>query len=135
MNQNPVKRFPPSGSILAETHCDCKEFLIESECLQYEKEVITVHDRGRTRILQRTVTRRTRRRLSWQEAPIQEGTASPVGRPPYADGILPDKVRAIREIQGRLPHERRNAVSGPAKGNPAPHRRPVTPWWMLGDDL
>lgn len=134
MNRNPVKRLPPSEDSISETHCRRNGFLVESECLQYEKEVIAVHDRGHTRVLQRTVARRTRRRLSWQEAPLQERTASPVGRPPYANGILPDKARTIRAIQSRLPHERRNAVSGPSKRNPAPHRRPLE-WWRLGDDI
>ena len=89
-------------------------------------------------IVQRTVIRWTDRRVPGSPAsrgPIRQAEASQVGRPAYEDGILPDKVRAIREIQGGLPHERRNAVPGPSKRNPAPHRRQVTPWWMLGDDL
>lgn len=86
--------------------------------------------------VQRTTTRWTYRSVPGPEAPgpLREGPASPVGPSAHEDGIVPDKVRAIREIQSRLPHERRNAVSGPSKGNPAPDRRPLE-WWRLGDDI
>ena len=95
-----------------------------------------MNDREITLTVQRTTTRWTYRSVPRPEAPspLRKEPTSPVGRPPYADGILQDKVRAIREIQGRMPHERRNAVSGPSKRNPAPHRRPLE-WWRLGDDL
>lgn len=96
-----------------------------------------MNDREITVTVQRTTTRWTYRSISRPEAagPFQEDPTSPVGPSAHEDGILPDKVRAIREIQSRLPHERRNAVSGPSKGNPTPYRRQVKPWWELGDDL
>ena len=91
---------------------------------------------GREIIVQRTVIRWTYRSLPRPSAsvPLRQAKASPVGRQAHEDGILPDKVRAVREIQGSVPHERRNAVPGITKRDPAPHRGQVTPWWKLGLD-
>ena len=89
-------------------------------------------------IVQRTVIRWTDRRVPGSPAsggPIWQAETGQVGRPAYEDGILPDKVRAVREIQGGLPHERRHALRSPAARNPATDRRQVTPWWKLGDDI
>ena len=88
-------------------------------------------------IVQRTVVRWTDRRIPGSPAssgPIRQTEASPVGRKAHENGILSDKVRAIREIQGGLPHERRHALRSPAARNPSPDRRPLE-WWRLGDDI
>ena len=88
-------------------------------------------------IVQRTVIRWTDRRVPGSPAsggPLRQAEASPLGRPAHEDGILPDKVRAIREIQGGLPHERRYALRSPSARNPSPDRRPLE-WWRLGDDI
>ena len=96
-----------------------------------------MNDREITLTVQRTTTRWTYRSVPGPEAPgpRRKVPSSPVGPSAHENGLVPDKVRAIREIQSRLPHERRNAVPGPSKGNPAPYRRQVKPWWELGDDL
>ena len=96
-----------------------------------------MNDREITLTVQRTTTRWTYRSISRPEAPgpLQEDPTSPVGPSAHENGLVPDKVRAIREIQGRMPHERRHAVRSPKAGDRTPYRRQVKPWWELGDDL